>query len=422
MRRNRCEVMKIAYKADAKLRASCYTLGMDKFTLPKRLHRWGARALCASLAGTVLALAVATPIYAQSLSTLQQEFSVARHRSEILSDQLQQLVGRVQSVSSQLASVDAQLQSAQQEHVWAQERYAATTRQLERDRALTRRATRLVADTRARARAMLVVWYEQQSVSYLDMLLQAHSLSNLLFRLRAMVLIQTSQRAQLAADAKTLEAFVRLTRKSLQEEESARAWSQKETTALERIATEETSQRALMAAVSQQKAAVAVQRASQIEALQRLASQISAVLAAQRAAAARAAAQRAAASHKGVATTAQEADVAGVLSAAQLQADMDTATQDAGVPTTWVPWLLTIVRFESGGNPSIVSSVPVDGEYATGLMQMLPSTFEEYELSGFTDIYNPIDNAIAAIRYIKADYGVPWNIPGLNGDGSYEGY
>jgi SLT domain-containing protein len=48
------------------------------------------------------------------------------------------------------------------------------------------------------------------------------------------------------------------------------------------------------------------------------------------------------------------------------------------------------------------------GEHATGLMQTLPSTFREYALPGHTNIYNPVDNMIAAIRYILARYGNPY--------------
>lgn len=72
-----------------------------------------------------------------------------------------------------------------------------------------------------------------------------------------------------------------------------------------------------------------------------------------------------------------------------------------------------IAQQESSGNPRAVNPKPVGGEHATGLMQTLPSTFKEYAIRGMTDIYNPIHNAVAAIRYIKSRYGSPWNIPGL---------
>lgn len=91
---------------------------------------------------------------------------------------------------------------------------------------------------------------------------------------------------------------------------------------------------------------------------------------------------------------------------------MDQAIALAGVDPSWKPALEWIVQQESGGNPKAVNPTPVGKEHATGLMQTLPSTFKEYTIPG-TDIYNPIYNAVAAIRYIKSRYGSPYKIPGL---------
>jgi SLT domain-containing protein len=86
------------------------------------------------------------------------------------------------------------------------------------------------------------------------------------------------------------------------------------------------------------------------------------------------------------------------------------------VPQSWVGALVRIAKHESSGNPGAVNGTAIDprtgritssGEHATGLMQMLPSTFREYAAPGHTDINNPVDNMIAAIRYIKAKYGDP---------------
>jgi SLT domain-containing protein len=88
------------------------------------------------------------------------------------------------------------------------------------------------------------------------------------------------------------------------------------------------------------------------------------------------------------------------------------------VPQSWVGPLIQIAKHESSGNPNAVNSIGlnpttgaivrgVGGEHATGLMQTLPSTFKQYALPGHTNIYNPLDNMIAAIRYIKARYGDP---------------
>jgi SLT domain-containing protein len=56
------------------------------------------------------------------------------------------------------------------------------------------------------------------------------------------------------------------------------------------------------------------------------------------------------------------------------------------------------------------------------LMQTLPSTFAAYALPGRDDLWNPVDNVAAAIRYIQARYEVPWNIPGIGNDAAYIGY
>jgi SLT domain-containing protein len=58
-------------------------------------------------------------------------------------------------------------------------------------------------------------------------------------------------------------------------------------------------------------------------------------------------------------------------------------------------------------------------------MQMLPATFQANAAPGHGDIYNPVDNLMAAIRYIQRRYGDPWNTPGLRsmaGGGRYRGY
>ncbi|MHB1685637.1 MAG: hypothetical protein ACYCYO_22965 [Bacilli bacterium] len=38
-----------------------------------------------------------------------------------------------------------------------------------------------------------------------------------------------------------------------------------------------------------------------------------------------------------------------------------------------------------------------------------------------TNIWNPVDNSVAAIRYIAGRYGTPQGIPGLE-TGNYSGY
>ncbi|AGY77991.2 transglycosylase SLT domain-containing protein [Clostridium autoethanogenum] len=116
----------------------------------------------------------------------------------------------------------------------------------------------------------------------------------------------------------------------------------------------------------------------------------------------------------------------GIFTGGDVSGWITTALAITGSPMSWLTKLLDITSRESGdpgklgtGNPNLVNSVGVNGEYATGLMQMLPSTFREFAISGLGGITNPIANAVAAIRYIKSRYGSPENI--ATGAG-YKGY
>jgi len=66
------------------------------------------------------------------------------------------------------------------------------------------------------------------------------------------------------------------------------------------------------------------------------------------------------------------------------------------------------VMHESGGNPDAVNgedSNAAEGHPSIGLMQTIQSTFDAYALPGYDDIYNPVDNIIAASRYAASVYG-----------------
>jgi hypothetical protein len=111
----------------------------------------------------------------------------------------------------------------------------------------------------------------------------------------------------------------------------------------------------------------------------------------------------------------------GIFSNADVGGWLTTALAITGTPMSWLPGLQTLVQKESGGNPGAYNGQSVGGEHATGLLQMLGSTFRQYAVSGLGGITNPIANAVAAIRYIKARYGSVMNIPNLFG-GRYVGY
>ena len=93
-----------------------------------------------------------------------------------------------------------------------------------------------------------------------------------------------------------------------------------------------------------------------------------------------------------------------------------------------LPYLRTIAMHESSGNPRAINdwdSNAKAGHPSKGLMQTIDSTFAAHALPGYGDIWNPVDNAIAAIRYAKSRYGSLRNVPGiisLAKGGKYIGY
>jgi hypothetical protein len=107
-----------------------------------------------------------------------------------------------------------------------------------------------------------------------------------------------------------------------------------------------------------------------------------------------------------------------------LQQALSVTGQDASV----LPYLATIVQHESSGNPGAINNYDSNakaGHPSKGLMQTIDSTFNQYSMAGHKDIWNPVDNAIAAINYAVARYGSLGNVPGIkslaNG-GGYIGY
>ncbi len=72
------------------------------------------------------------------------------------------------------------------------------------------------------------------------------------------------------------------------------------------------------------------------------------------------------------------------------------------------------------GNSNAAKGTP-----SKGLMQCIDPTFEAHKLPGHDDIYNPVDNIIAGVRYTFDRYGGFEGHPGLAsmaGGGGYQGY
>ena len=87
-----------------------------------------------------------------------------------------------------------------------------------------------------------------------------------------------------------------------------------------------------------------------------------------------------------------------------------------------------VVEHESGGNPHAYNgwdSNAAQGHPSEGIAQVIGPTFHAYALRGYSDIWNPVDNMIAAFRYAISRYGSMNNIPGVvavRQGGSYVGY
>ncbi|MCI2420455.1 transglycosylase SLT domain-containing protein [Saccharopolyspora sp. K220] len=87
-----------------------------------------------------------------------------------------------------------------------------------------------------------------------------------------------------------------------------------------------------------------------------------------------------------------------------------------------------IIMHESNGDPTASNnwdSNAAAGTPSIGLMQTIEPTFESFALPGHGDIYNPVDNIIAATRYSISRYGSMSDVPGVasvRSGGSYQGY
>jgi len=87
-----------------------------------------------------------------------------------------------------------------------------------------------------------------------------------------------------------------------------------------------------------------------------------------------------------------------------------------------------IAQHESGGNPRAVNnwdSNAAKGTPSKGLMQTIDPTFNRWAAPGHKDIWNPVDNIVAAVRYAIDRYGSLDNVPGVkavHNGGQYRGY
>ncbi|GAT67604.1 transglycosylase family protein [Planomonospora sphaerica] len=84
-----------------------------------------------------------------------------------------------------------------------------------------------------------------------------------------------------------------------------------------------------------------------------------------------------------------------------------------------------IIQHESGGNPHAINnwdSNAAAGIPSKGLMQTIDPTFDRWSLPGHKDIYDPVDNIIAGVRYAIGRYGSVSAVPGVVGTKNGTGY
>ncbi len=349
-----------------------------------------------------------------NLSQLRRAYQVAKQNSIALGREISTLNGREARLANNLQATEQAVLN--EEHLQAAQGavVARLRERVLRDRRMTHRFFAMARLANAHLQAQLRFWYEQGGIPFIAIIFGAHSLSDLLYRISAMDLLLQRQNSIFLKDARTVREFHALTTGAQKDAKLADAAYASVSRIRWQIEANAAHEQVLMAQLATLKTAAASQHVDQIQNMQRLASEISSVMLAQK----RAAEAAAAPAKQGE----QPPVASGILDVATVRTDLTIATHDAGVSSTWVSWLLLLVQYESSGNPAAVSPVAVDGQHASGLLQMLPDTFSRYALGSHGDIWNPVDNAIAAIEYIKAAYGAPWNIPGIDSQRTYRGY
>lgn len=114
--------------------------------------------------------------------------------------------------------------------------------------------------------------------------------------------------------------------------------------------------------------------------------------------------------------------------AAVARAAITQALQMLGKPMSLLGPLMSIAKHESGFNPNAINLWDINarrGDPSIGLFQIIGSTFKRWMYPGHGNRRNPLDSALAAIRYMDGRYGGVMNHPGIKSmmrGGGYKPY
>lgn len=114
--------------------------------------------------------------------------------------------------------------------------------------------------------------------------------------------------------------------------------------------------------------------------------------------------------------------------AAMARAAITQALKMLNKPMSLLSPLMTIAQRESGFNPNAINNWDINarrGDPSIGLFQIIGSTFRRWMYPGHGNRRNPLDSALAAIRYMDGRYGGVMNHPGIKSmmrGGGYKPY
>lgn len=96
-----------------------------------------------------------------------------------------------------------------------------------------------------------------------------------------------------------------------------------------------------------------------------------------------------------------------------------------GTEEGWLRGMNTLVERESGWRTNAINlwdSNAAAGTPSKGLAQMIDPTFQAWKIAGHEDIWNPLDNLAASMRYIVGTYGSIENVQQANASAGPRGY